>query len=228
MHRLMPPAIAASLLLAAAGAARAHSLDDVETMLGDREKYFQVVDKSAPDFSLRAADGRAVRLADFNGKAVVLNFVYTSCPDVCPLHAETIAEVQRLVNETPMKDRVAFVTVTTDPANDTSQGMREYGPAHGLNAVNWTFLTTAEGQSEDATRELAKAYGHKFEKTPDGHQMHAVVTHVIDRNGAWKANFHGLRFDPVNLVTFVNALTNDTTRPHPHPTKTWWDWITDW
>lgn len=220
-------AVAVALFVTATGLARAHSLGEVETMLGDREKYFQAIDKPAPDFSLRTADGRLVRLADFRGEAVVLNFIYTSCPDICPLHAEAIAEIQRLVNETPMKDRVAFVTVTTDPANDTPEVMKDYGPTHGLDSVNWTFLTTAEGESEDATRELAKAYGHKFYKTPDGYQMHGVVTHVIDRNGVWKANFHGLRFDPVNLVTFVNALTNVTTRPHPHQPKSWWQWITE-
>jgi protein SCO1/2 len=220
-------AVAAALFLAATGNVHGHSLGEVETMLGDQEKYFQAVDKPAPDFSLRTADGRLVRLADFRGKAVVLNFSYTSCPDICPLHAEAIAEVQRLVNGTPMKGRVAFVTVTTDPTNDSPEVMREYGPAHGLDSVNWTFLTTVKSQPEDATRELAKAYGHKFEKTSDGYQMHGIVTHVIDRNGVWKANFHGLRFDPVNLVTFVNALTNDTTRPHTHQPKRWWQAITE-
>ena len=225
MHYLTSSAVASALLLAAAATVQAHSLGEVETLLGDQEKYFQVVDKPAPDFTLRAANGRVVRLADFRGKAVVLNFVYTSCPDICPLHAEAIAEVQLLVNDTPMKDRVAFITVTTDPANDTAEVMKEYGPAHGLDAVNWTFLTTTEGEPEGATRELAKAYGHKFEKTGDGYQMHGIVPHVIDRQGVWKANFHGLRFEPVNLVTFVNALTNDTTRPHPHQPKSWWEWI---
>lgn len=220
-------AVATMLLLAATGLALAHSIGDVEDMLGEQEKYFQTVDKPAPDFTLNAADGRVVRLADLRGKAVVLNFVYTSCPDICPLHAERIAEIQRLIKDTPMRDRVAFVTVTTDPSNDTPEVMRDYGPAHGLDPANWTFLTTTQDEPEDATRKLAESFGHKFEKTEDGYQMHGIVTHVIDRQGVWKANFHGLRFDPVNLVTFVNALTNDTSRPHPHPTKSWWDWTTE-
>ncbi|MDQ6437728.1 SCO family protein [Mesorhizobium sp. LHD-90] len=219
--------MAAALLAAATGTARAHSLDEVETMLAGQEQYFQVVERPAPDFTLRTADGLVARLADFRGKAIVLNFIYTSCPDVCPLHAEAIAEVQRLVDDTPMKERVAFISVTTDPTNDTPEAMREYGPTHGLDPANWTFLTTTSDEAEDATRALAKAYGHKFEKTDDGYQMHGIVTHVIDRQGVWKANFHGLRFDPVNLVTFVNALTNDTTRPHPHPAKGRWQWITE-
>jgi protein SCO1/2 len=165
-----------------------------------------------------------VRLADLRGKVVVLHFVYTSCPDVCPLHAEKIAEVQKMVNVTPMKDRVVFVTVTTDSSRDTAEVMREYGPTHGLDPANWLFLTTTEGEPEDTTRKLALNFGHKFKKTDDGYQMHGIVTHVIDQSGNWKANFHGLKFENVNMVTFVNALTNGTTKPHDHPEKKkWWD-----
>ncbi|MBT1160249.1 SCO family protein [Aminobacter anthyllidis] len=222
--RLLARLAAALVLVAAlATAVSAHSLDEVETMIGGNEKYFQPIDKPAPDFTLRTADGRTVQLADLRGKVVVLNFIYTSCPDVCPLHAEKIAEVQKLVNDTPMKDRVTFVMVTTDPSNDTADVLRSYGPAHGLDPVNWLFLTTIQDEPEDTTRKLAESFGHKFTKTDDGYQMHGIVTHVIDGDGTWKANFHGLKFDTVNLVTFVNALTNGTTRSHPHSEKNWWD-----
>lgn len=203
----------------------AHSLDEVDAMLGDKEKYFQPVDKPGPDFALQTADGRAVGLADLKGKVVVLHFIYTSCPDVCPLHAEKLAEVQKLVNATPMKDRVTFVTVTTDPTNDTAAIMRDYGPTHGLDPANWLFLTAKAGDPEDTTRKLAEQFGHKFQKTADGYQMHGIVTHVIDQEGNWKANFHGLNFDNVNFVTFVNALTNGTSRPHGHAEKKWWDFF---
>ena len=74
----------------------AHSLHELETALGNREKYFQPIDKNTPDFTLQDADGRALSLVDFRGKVVVLHFIYTSCPDVCPLHAEQIAEIQAI------------------------------------------------------------------------------------------------------------------------------------
>ena len=35
------------------------------------------------------------------------------------------------------------------------------------------------------------------------------MTHVIDREGRWRANFYGLKFEPTNLVLFINALVND-------------------
>lgn len=210
-----------ALAVGFAHGARAHSLDDIDAMLQSDEKYFQQIDKPMPDFTLRAADGRVVRPADLAGKVVVLHFIYTSCPDVCPLHAEKVAEVQKMVNSTPMKDRVVFISITTDPRKDTPDVLKAYGPTHGLDPVNWLFLTTAQDQPEDATRKLAEAFGHKFTLTGDGYQMHGIVTHVIDREGRWRANFHGLNFQPVNLVTFVNALTNNIERPHHEQGEGW-------
>jgi protein SCO1/2 len=210
---------------AVASRAVAHSLDEVEAMMGEKEKYFQVIDKPAPDFTLRDADGRVFRLADFRGKVVILHFIYTHCPDVCPLHAERIAQIQSMVNQAHMQDQVRFITVTTDPSRDTPDVMREYGKTHGLDPVNWLFLTTTADEPEDATRRLAESFGHKFTKDEEGYQMHGVVTHVIDREGLWRANFHGLKFEPVNMVVFVNALVNDVHPEHEHQEESLWGWL---
>lgn len=215
--------LAVALLVASLSAtAYAHSLKDVETLLGDREKYFQPIDKAAPDFVLRDADGKTVRFTELRGKVVVLHFIYAGCPDVCPLHADRIAEIQSMVNQTPMKDQVQFVTITTDPKNDTPEILRAYGKQHGFDPANWVFLTTAAGQPEDATRKLAERFGHKFAKQEDGYQIHGIVTHVIDKQGHWRANFHGLKFEPTNLVVFINAMVNDAQRPHGHERQDTW------
>jgi protein SCO1/2 len=215
--------IALALALVAMPAAAHHPGHQLDEVMGSREKYFQAVDKEPPPFSLVDAGGRAVALSDFKGKVVVLHFIYASCPDVCPLHADRIAEVQALVNASPMKDQVRFVSVTTDPRNDGPEVMRGYGPAHGLDAGNWSFLTIPDGRLEDTTRELAKAFGHTFMKTEGNYQVHGVVTHVIDKQGRWRANFHGLRFAPMNLVLYVNGLVNEHRPPHQPQAKTWRD-----
>ena len=219
-------AMAASLALLAVSASTvaAHSLDELEAQLGDREKYFQPIDKEAPAFTLQDAEGRAVSLEDYRGKVVVLHFIYASCPDFCPLHADKIAEIQEMVNRTAMRELVQFVTITTDPANDTPDVLRGYGPAHGLDPVNWMFLTSGPDRAEDTTRNLAERFGHRFTETESGYQIHGVVTHVIDRDGRWLANFHGLKFEPTNVVVYINALTN-AHGSEGHPEPDWWDKI---
>jgi protein SCO1 len=216
------------LVLAPAFPLGAHSLEELQAQLGDREKYFQPIGQPAPDFTLEDAERHAVALQDLRGKVVVLHFIYASCPDVCPLHAERIAEIQEMVNRTPMRELVQFVTITTDPANDTPEVMREYGPAHGLDPVNWMLLTSGPDQPEDTTRNLAERFGHGFTKTEDGYQVHGVVTHIIDHQGDWQANFHGLKFEPTNLVVYVNALVNDAGKPHAHEPQSFWETLRGW
>ena len=197
------------LLLAGVASAAAHSLEDFEGQLLKRERYVQMMSKKAPEFTLQDANGRRIGLSDFAGKVVVLNFVYTNCPDVCPLHSEAIASIQEAINPTPMKGLVQFVTITTDPRRDTPAVMKTYGSAHGLDPVNWVFLTSGPDKPA-VTRELAWRYGLKFTQTKEGYQMHGVVTHLIDKSGNIRAKYHGLKFNETNMIVHINALTNDT------------------
>lgn len=213
-------AIGSALAVGLTGPVLAHSLKELEAQLHEREKYFQPIERPAPPFTLRDADGRRVSLSDLRDKVVVLHFIYASCPDVCPLHAEKIAEIQRLVNVTPMRNQVRFITITTDPVRDTAEVMRGYGPTHGLDVANWTFLTSGPDRPEE-TRQLAEEFGHTFGPTDDGMQTHGIVTHVIDREGRLRANFHGLTFEPINLVVFVNALANDVHNPGTRELTVW-------
>ncbi len=208
MKKLIAYGFSLLLVVTVMTPASAHSMKSLEKQLYDTEKYFQPFNKEAPDFTLQDADRKTISLADLRGKVVIVHFIYTNCPDVCPLHAERIAEIQEMINLTPMRDLVQFITITTDPKNDTPEVMRSYGKAHGLDTVNWMFLTSGSDNLA-TTRQLVERFGHKFTKSDDGYQVHSVVTHVIDKQGRWRANFHGLKFQPVNFVQFVNALTND-------------------
>ena len=206
--KTMKGLVGLTMVVATITSATAHSLKDLEDKLLKREAYVEIVNKKAPEFSLQEADGVQVRLSDFAGKVVVLNFVYTNCPDVCPLHSEAIASIQEAINATPMKDLVQFVTITTDPERDTLAVMLTYGPTHGLDPVNWVFLTSGPDKPV-VTRGLAGRYGLKFTPSKDGYQMHGVVTHLIDKSGNLRARYHGLKFNETNMIVHINALTND-------------------
>lgn len=189
----------------------AHSVGELEDMLGSREQYFQALDATTPGFDLLNAAGGRVTLGDLRGQVVVLFFIYTHCPDICPLHADRIALVQEKVNRTPMREAVRFVAITTDPLRDTPDVLSAYGDDHGFDPANWLFLTVRPGDAEDTTRRLAERFGHRFDRSADGsYQTHGIVTHIIDKYGRWRANFHGLRFEPTNMVLFLNALVNDS------------------
>ncbi len=207
-------ALALALGAAAAGpAAYAHSLADVQSQLYHDEQFFEVVNREFPKFALEDAAGRPVTLDDFTGKVAVLHFIDAHCTELCPLHSELLAKIQAMINLTPMRDQVEFVSITVNPSQDTPEILDKYGPQHGFDPTNWVFLTARPGQPEDTTRKLAEALGQKFTRTADGDFVHGTVTYVVDQKGTLRGNFHGLKFAPTNLIVFVNALANDVYQP---------------
>jgi protein SCO1/2 len=204
----------AALALCLVGvSASAHSLDELQADLMKREPYvaFQPgVGTPFPSFRLTDADGKTVESADLLGKVVVLDFIYASCADVCPLQSERIAQVQKDVANADMADRVRFVSITVDPERDTPAVRKAYAKPHGLDPSNWTFLAAPTGTE---ARALAAKAGLKVVPEKNGEFDHAVVTYVIDDAGKLRARFFGLKFDPLNVVMYINALVND---PHYH------------
>ena len=201
-----------------------HPGKNIDQYMEDRDKYFQTINlPSAPPFRLRDEAGNTVTLSDFSDKVVILNFVFTNCQDVCPLHTRVIADIQANINKTPMKNDVQFISITTDPGYDTSDILKTYGQTHNLDPINWKFLTVLQGMPNSTTRDLANAYNVKFELVKWGQQMHAAVTHIIDKNGRFAAKFHGLEFDRVNLILYVNGLINNWYANDNHHPKSFWD-----
>lgn len=79
------------------------------------------------DFSLTDHNGRSRRLEDFKGKAVILFFGYTQCPDVCPTTLSNLRETMTLLGDDAKRVQVLFATV--DPARDTPELLAQYVPA---------------------------------------------------------------------------------------------------
>jgi protein SCO1/2 len=101
----------------------------------------------AQDFALTDHTGQRRTLADFRGKAVVVFFGYTQCPDVCPTTMTGMAEAMKLLGEDTRKVQVLFITV--DPERDTPQLLAQYVPVFnpsflGLYADGATIAKTAQ------------------------------------------------------------------------------------
>lgn len=210
---LFAPLVA--ILLSVAVSAAAHSIQDIEEDLHARERYAQFVDRAAPGFTLTAPDDEVVSLTDLRDKVVVLNFIYSRCADVCPLHMNLIAKVQDMANAKGLRDSVEFITIATDTEDiaGTRENMRAYGKNFGFDPANWHFLYRAEGEPPETTKRIAEAYGLKFSDAGEGVQVHGVVTHVIDQTGELRARFHGLEFKPENLVSYVAVLAKGHQEP---------------
>ena len=79
------------------------------------------------DFNLLDPDGKVRTLSDFKGKAVVIFFGYTQCPDVCPTTLTEMQQVMTLLG--PQADKVQVLFITVDPDRDTAAILKQYVPA---------------------------------------------------------------------------------------------------
>jgi protein SCO1/2 len=87
--------------------------------------------KPAPSLSLRNYRGERVNLAQFRGRAVFVTFLYTNCPDVCPIIASNLRIAQRLMGPAEAA-RVEMVAVSVDPRGDTPRAVAAFLARHGM------------------------------------------------------------------------------------------------
>lgn len=96
-----------------------------------------------PNVTLTTHDGQRVRFFDdvLKGKVVLINFIYTTCPDTCPLETARLLEVQRILGDRVGKD-VFFYSITVDPKNDTQPVLKAFADNWNIPS-GWKFLTGA-------------------------------------------------------------------------------------
>lgn len=82
--------------------------------------------QAKPDIRLTTVDGKPFSLIeDTKGTLTLLFFGYTHCPDVCPVHAASVAKVMKSLPD-EVSSRIRFVFVTTDPERDTPEVLKEW------------------------------------------------------------------------------------------------------
>jgi len=157
------------------------------------------------NFTLRDQFGKKVSLADFHGKVVVLTFLYTYCPDICPLITEQLHETRRLLGSNAA--RAVFLAVTVDPERDTVKRLYDYSRQFDM-LDKWHFLTGSES-------ELKPIWDYywvgKVWKDEKGNVMHQAPVHLIDPQGKIRV-VSGQTFRPAELAHDIEVLLNSPSR----------------
>ena len=161
----------------------------------------------APDFTLMDQDGKQFLSANLRGKIVVLDFIYTTCTDICPLFTVNFAQLQRRL--APEHKRAVFlISITTDPEIDSPKVLKSYAQRHGADLGNWAFLTGTEPQ----LKEVWKSFGIRVIHKARGLVQHDSVTTLIDRQGTRRFNHFGekVRLEDVerDLLRLLGETTN--------------------
>jgi protein SCO1 len=191
-----------------------------------------------PNFTLVNQDGREIRYStEFRGSVLLVNFIFTTCPDVCPLISKQMAKIQhRLITSAPI---IRLVSITVDPDTDTPEVIKQYAESYGARPRSWTFLTGDLMQIYDTVVNGFKVAmdnpgispEQRLEVVQDPQQMNSMdvsldlmeITHgehfvLVDQVGQIRAYMLGNNDEQLNrIVQTLGLLANTNPSKAPQP-----------
>lgn len=167
--------VAGVLLLGAVGGAECVATTPATALTGTVLRR-----EPAPDFLLRDERGQAVSLSRLRGKVVVLTFLYTQCPETCPITAELLRKADAAAGH-PYD--VEYVAVSVSPFHDNADTIAAFGQEHHIEELGdrFHYLT---GSLQELAR-VWQQYGARDVAASESGQTidHLASIYLIDRSG---------------------------------------------
>jgi len=193
--------LALAVLAAGCGGASSHDAARPET----REPRFAgaelPVAKPAPDLALRDQDGALVRLSAQRGRYVIVTFLYTHCPDVCPLIAANLNTALRSLG--PRRDGVRVLAVSVDPEGDTPAAVRAYARRLRL-LPQFRYLIGTKPQLTHVWRDYGVLAVAGDKELVD----HVASTVLVDPQGRRRV-LYGAHVEAADVVHDLRVLTSN-------------------
>jgi cytochrome oxidase Cu insertion factor (SCO1/SenC/PrrC family)/cytochrome c2 len=152
-----------------------------------------------PDLPVVTQDGTTLHFYDdlIKGKIVVINFVYTSCSELCPIETARLAEVKDKLGDAVGRD-IFFVSITVDPEHDTPEMLKAMADAFDAKSPGWQFIT---GRPEDIKAISAKFGDRSAERGLSNHRNEILVGN--DTTDDWERDSS---FNDVNQLVMTIHL----------------------
>jgi protein SCO1/2 len=190
----------AALLLPSAGTAHI-PMPPLKGEIGRRE-----TSTPAPSFTLTDQAGKKFTFNSTSGTPTLVTFVYTTCPDVCPLFSANFAAIQRqFAGE--KREKYLLLTISTDPKRDTPAKMKAYAEAFKADFKRWHVLTGSEAE----LAKVWKAFGVNVKDHGNGQVQHTNLTTLIDAKGLRRVDYYGDKWRVKEVLRDFKALDGKPT-----------------
>jgi protein SCO1/2 len=151
-------------------------------------------------------DGKAVTLEDFRGQALIVTFIYTSCPmpTFCPLMDKHFVTIQDRLKKDNNLLKAHLLTVSFDPTVDTPAVLKKHGEKLGADPRLWTFLT---GNRDDIDQ-WAMRFGVSISRAMNDPKdiTHNLRTALIDRQGNLVQTYTGNEWTPEQVLADARVM----------------------
>ncbi|HAF15756.1 MAG TPA: redoxin [Blastocatellia bacterium] len=176
-----------------------------------------------PNYRLVNQDAKTIRMQDYRGKALLLTFIYTRCPqpDQCTLMSSNFAAIDQDLQKQPdLYGKTHLLSISFDPEYDTPKVLRSYGAAFTGKYSDETFShwEFASGTA-DEVKGIAQFFGLRYyQNGPSGEEqvIHSLRTAIIGPDGKVFKVYRGNDWKPDELLTELKTAVGNTSSA---PTK---------
>lgn len=168
------------------------------------------VGEKAPEVPLVNQDGKTIHLKDYQGKALLVTFIYTRCPlpTACPLITSRFAKIyERLGKEQKTAVKTHLLSISLDPSYDTSPVLRKYGLAYlddnPAGFARWEFANTTTAD----LKKLAQSFGLEY-AIEDNQITHTMQTILIGPDSTILQTWNGSSWDTDSVANAVKAAAD--------------------
>jgi len=161
--------------------------------------------RKAPDFTLLDTRGQPVRLAQLQGRTVLLAFIFTQCTSACPMLSYRMGLLQtKLARSGRFPARIAFLSVTVDPERDSAEALAGYARRFDARP-GWAFLR----DQPERLRPVLAAYDEWTRRLPDGDIDHPARLYLIDPIGRIREIYSLAFFDERQALIDIETLERE-------------------
>lgn len=176
-----------------------------------REKLPLDKDLTKKSYELINQDSMKVNFPEvINGKITVIGFIYTHCPDICPMTTHNMQLTEKKLKEAGIDD-VMFTAISFDPERDTPDVLKKFAEVRDISFKNWILLTGDKNIITDLLRRFDVKAIKTDEFTEENGELFYSMMHtdrisLIDENGILRKNYKGSTLNIEEIINDIKTL----------------------
>lgn len=133
-----------------------------------------------PEVTLEDSKKRTYTFSEFEGKYIMMTFIYTFCPDVCVVIERNLADVYAQIPREYIGEDIVFLSISFDPENDTPEVLEKYREVFESDGETWRMARVNDKEELD---ELLNRFGVIVIPDGNGHFAHNAAFYLVNPEG---------------------------------------------
>ncbi|VAX24604.1 hypothetical protein MNBD_NITROSPINAE02-2004 [hydrothermal vent metagenome] len=156
------------------------------------------------DLTVINQDGKEIALSTLFDKPLIVSFIYTNCPNICPaVTANLGVAIQK--SRKLYGDAFRALSISFDVDKDTPELMKTYGGNFRQDSDSWIFAVA----KKETVSQLTDAFGFVYIPSPDGSFNHTTMVSIVHKGGALIHHVYGVDFSEEQFVKVLKILLED-------------------